>query len=79
MRLAVAAKYFCLEPSRKTQSSDREFFGQGDFCVCYLAFFLASLVLGIVRVGFYFQDLFGVAFAVSGDKKNKLISIQLRP
>ncbi len=35
------------------------------------------LVLGIVGVGFYFQDLLGVAFTVSGDEENKLIAVQL--
>jgi hypothetical protein len=37
----------------------------------------ASLVLWIVRVGFYFQDLLGVTLAVGGDEENKLISVQL--
>ena len=38
---------------------------------------LAFSALWIVRVGFYFQDLLGVAFAVRGNEQDELIAVEL--
>ena len=38
--------------------------------------FPSLLVLRIVGVGFYFQDLLGVAFAVRGDQQDEFVAVQ---
>src|SRR5580692_4452658 len=44
---------------------------------CFLLVSFSLLVLGIVGIGFHFQDLFGVAFAVCRDQQDEFIGVHL--